>query len=74
MPLDEGGVVMPHMEEGLHTESFPLQEEFSSAAEFWRLEVCGLREEDSVPEKGGKDRGGGCGCRGVENGVEEELP
>lgn len=40
----------------------------------WRLEVCGLREEDSVPEKGGKDRGGGCGCRGVENGVEEELP
>lgn len=29
---------------------------------------------DSVPEKGGKDRGGGSGWRGVENGVEEELP
>lgn len=39
-----------------------------------RLEVCGLREEDCVPEKGGKDRGGGSCCRGVENGVEEELP
>ena len=37
-----------------------------------RLEVCGLREEDCVPGKGGKDRGGG--SRGVENGVEEELP
>lgn len=39
-----------------------------------RLEVCGLRYEDCVPEKGGKDRGGGSGCRGVENGVEEALP
>lgn len=39
-----------------------------------RLEVCGLRYEDCVPEKGGKDRGGGRGCRGVENGVEEVLP
>lgn len=39
-----------------------------------RLEVCGLRYDDCVPEKGGKDRGGGSGCRGVENGVEEELP
>lgn len=39
-----------------------------------RLEVCGLRYEDCVPEKGGKDRGGGSGCRGVENGVEEVLP
>lgn len=73
MPLDDGGVAMPHMEEGLHRGSFPLHEEFSSP-EFWRLEVCGLRYEESVPEKGGKDRGGGCGCLGVENGVEEELP
>lgn len=39
-----------------------------------RLEVCGLRGEECVPEKGGKDRGGASGCRGVENGVEEELP
>ena len=38
------------------------------------LEICGLRQDDCVPEKGGKDRGGGSGCRGVENGVEEELP
>lgn len=36
--------------------------------------VCGLRLVDCVPEKGGKDRGGGSGCRGVENGVDEELP
>lgn len=43
MPLEEGGVAMPHKEEGLHSGSFPPQEEFSSQAEFWRLEVCGLR-------------------------------
>lgn len=29
---------------------------------------------DCVPEKGGKDRDGGSDWRGVENGVEEELP
>lgn len=30
MPLEEGGVVMPHNEEGLHRGSFPPQEEFNS--------------------------------------------
>lgn len=74
MPLEEGGVAMPHNEEGLHRGSFPPQEELSSQVEFCRLEVCGLRLEDCVPEKGGKDKGGGSGCRGVEKGVEEELP
>lgn len=39
-----------------------------------RLVVCGLRWEDCVPDRGGKESGGGSGCRGVENGVEEELP
>lgn len=39
-----------------------------------RLEVCGLRWAGCVPEEEGKDRGGGSGWRGVENGVEEELP
>lgn len=39
-----------------------------------RLVVCGLRWEGCVPDKGGKESGGGSGCRGVENGVEEELP
>ena len=40
----------------------------------WRRADCGLRLEDWVPEKGGRDRGGARGCLGVENGVEEELP
>lgn len=34
MPLDEGGVAMPHSEEGLHRGSFPPQEELSSQVEF----------------------------------------
>lgn len=34
MPLEEGGVAMPHKEEGLHRGSFPPQEEFSSQVEF----------------------------------------
>ncbi|TNN31180.1 hypothetical protein EYF80_058669 [Liparis tanakae] len=125
MPLEEGGVAMPHNEEGLHRGSFPPEEELRSPVELWedgerritaniqplppakeqqkepaaarssetedppppptffdgvpddltcRLEVCGLRGDDCVPEKGGRDRGGASGCRGVENGVEEELP
>lgn len=42
MPREDGGVAMPHREEGLHRGSFPPQE-FSSLFEFCRLEVCGLR-------------------------------
>lgn len=34
MPLEEGGVAMPHNVEGLHKGSFPPQEEFSSQVEF----------------------------------------
>lgn len=34
MPLEEGGVAMPHNEEGLHRGSFPPQEELSSQVEF----------------------------------------
>lgn len=34
MPREEGGVAMPHREEGLHRGSFPPQEEFSSLFEF----------------------------------------
>lgn len=30
MPLEDGGVAMPHNEEGLHKGSFPPQEELSS--------------------------------------------
>ena len=33
-PLEEGGVAMPHNEEGLHRGSFPPQEELSSQVEF----------------------------------------
>lgn len=34
MPLEEGGVAMPHNVEGLHKGSFPPQEELSSQVEF----------------------------------------
>lgn len=34
MPLDEGGVAIPHNEEGLHSGSLPPQKEFSSQVEF----------------------------------------
>lgn len=34
MPREEGGVAMPHNEEGLHRGSFPPQEELSSQVEF----------------------------------------
>lgn len=34
MPREDGGVAMPHSEEGLHRGSFPPQEEFSSLFEF----------------------------------------
>lgn len=34
MPLEEGGVVMPHREEGLHRGSLLPQEEFRSQVEF----------------------------------------
>lgn len=34
MPREEGGVAMPHNEEGLHKGSFPTQEELSSQEEF----------------------------------------
>lgn len=38
MPLEEGGVAMPHNEEGLHRGSFPPQEELCSQVEFCRDE------------------------------------
>lgn len=34
MPLEEGGVAIPHKEEGLHRESFTPPEELSSQVEF----------------------------------------
>lgn len=39
MPLEEGGVAIPHNEEGLHRGSFPPQEELSSHVEFWEKTV-----------------------------------
>ena len=39
MPLEEGGVAMPHREEGLHRGSFPPHEGFRSPLESW---VMGL--------------------------------
>lgn len=43
MPLDEGGVAMPHNEEGLHKGSFPPQEELSSQVEFCKDKVRKLK-------------------------------
>ena len=40
MPREEGGVAMPHREEGLHRGSFPPHEELRSPLEFWRSGPC----------------------------------
>lgn len=45
MPLEEGGVAMPHNEEGLHRGSFPPQEELSSQVEFCK-EIKPKRQND----------------------------
>ena len=40
MPLEDGGVAMPHREEGLHRGSFPSQAELSAQLEFFTRRVC----------------------------------
>lgn len=57
MPLDEGGVAIPHSEEGLHSGSFPPQKELSSQVEFCKEKTITLTAHNALRGGLGSRRG-----------------